>query len=396
MVVSSILVNSILIVSLLDISWQTSLASAAVAAAEDVRSAVRIHRTAANAKAAASSASMIAQNACANGDFNTMDEARAAQTRASIARSHAIHAAVVEHEAKTVKRRATLALANDVKCWNVHRKRDLLRSCFAYARSQHEATRRAVDAWGALRDGFIDTAIIPSASVHDRRSHAFIPAAPVPPPQSSRLDRLMSDSDEIQGTIFDEDLLSRSPENNPVIVAVDHCMLTAVVGTRMPQETVQIVEATEDIETREVAAIVPNDEASVHPHTEDEATMSYDYDIANTITNSTTSKDEYKSTEHFGIEDLLGEDLIMPFATADPILEEEEDLARSQATIEDHFTRNATSGEILSASMQSLVDGLMTWGGGFHAEEDYFNLPHGMATSIVLEESRAMETHSHT
>lgn len=41
---------------------------------------------------------------------------------------------------------------------------------------------------------------------------------------------------------------------------------------------------------------------------------------------------------------------------------------------------------ILSSSMQSLVDGLMTWGGHFDSEED-LNLPIGMATSIVLEGS---------
>ena len=85
---------------------------------------------------------MAAQTACDSGNFANIEEARAAQTRASIAQSHAIHAAVVDHEAKSVKRRAAVALAHDVKCWNVHRKRELLRSTLAYAKSQHEATRR--------------------------------------------------------------------------------------------------------------------------------------------------------------------------------------------------------------------------------------------------------------
>jgi len=151
-----------------DLSWQTSLACAAVTAAEDVRAAVRVSRTASNARAAASSAAFSAQTACENGEFASLDEARAAQTRASIAQSHAIHAAVVEHEAKTVKRRATLALAHDVKTWNVHRKREMLQSCIAYARSQNEATRRAVDAWSSLRDGFIGTPVNPS--VVEKRS----------------------------------------------------------------------------------------------------------------------------------------------------------------------------------------------------------------------------------
>ena len=41
---------------------------------------------------------------------------------------------------------------------------------------------------------------------------------------------------------------------------------------------------------------------------------------------------------------------------------------------------------VLSSSMQSLVDGLMSWGGQYDSEED-LNLPIGMATSIVLEGS---------
>ena len=130
-----------------DVSWQASLANSAVSAAEDVRSAVRAAKTAENAKAAASAAAYAAQSACDAGGFPSIDEARAAQTRASIAQSHAFHAAVVDHEAKAVKRRATLALAHDVKCWNVHRKREMLKACLAHARSQHEA--RAAHPCGA-------------------------------------------------------------------------------------------------------------------------------------------------------------------------------------------------------------------------------------------------------
>jgi hypothetical protein len=66
-------------------SWQTSLASSAVLAAEDVRAAVRASRTALNARATASSAALSAQQACKKGEFSSIDDARAAQTRASIA-----------------------------------------------------------------------------------------------------------------------------------------------------------------------------------------------------------------------------------------------------------------------------------------------------------------------
>jgi len=104
-----------------DISWQSSLASSAVAAAKDVRKAVRVACTASNAKGAASAAVFAVQNVCDNRGFSSIDAARAAQTRASIAQSHAIHVPVVEHEANSVKRHVELELANDVKCWNIHR-----------------------------------------------------------------------------------------------------------------------------------------------------------------------------------------------------------------------------------------------------------------------------------
>ena len=52
------------------------------------------------------------------------------------------------------------------------------------------------------------------------------------------------------------------------------------------------------------------------------------------------------------------------------------------------------SGEdALSSSMQSLVDGLMNWGGQYNDEEDFgLPLPTGMAASIVMEESGMLGT----
>jgi hypothetical protein len=47
----------------------------------------------------------------------------------------------------------------------------------------------------------------------------------------------------------------------------------------------------------------------------------------------------------------------------------------------------------LSASMQSLVDGLMSWGGQYSAEDD-LALPTGMAASIVMEEHSAFGAHN--
>ena len=329
------------------------MASSAVAASEDVRSAVRVCRTAANAKAAASSAAYTAQQACETGTFASIDEARAAQTRASIAQSHAIHAAVVEHEAKTVKRRATLALAHDVKCWNVHRKREMLLSCISYARSQHEATRRAVDAWSSLRDGFIGAPLVPSTS-HGGSSVALsgVESTPVTVEPSVQASRVMDeDFEEATATIY-RDVAIAATGGTASIVAVAHQAL-------------------------DVASI---DEA-VQPEKERAFENSADTPFHS--------------------------DMALPFATAAPIPEEGgEDVAsmgpggrvkegcrrgdrgrisRSTSDID----RNGDGDEKLSSSMQSLIDGLMSWGGQ-EAEEDHFALPEGMAASIAYEESAAL------
>ena len=285
-----------------------------------MRSTVRAARTAANAKAAADSAAFSAQNACETGNFHTLDEARAAQTRSSIAQSHAIHAAVVEHEASAAKRRAALALAHDVKCWNVHRKRELLRTCLSYARSQHVASRRAVDAWSCLRDGFVGSSTVPFSETRPRVRPQLEPQEP-----------------EATAIIFDEPAAAM-PEDDDVqseakITAVDHDLL---------------------------ASPVFNEFGLGKPNATDD--------------------------EHDGV----------PFVEAAPIVVEAAPLT---ADVDDAFglpedtardVSYETEGEDpLSASMQSLVDGLMSWGGQFAAEED-FTLPSGMATSIVMEESSAL------
>lgn len=312
------------LISLLDVSWQTSLASSAVSAAEDVRSTVRAARTAVNAKAAASTASLAAQKACETGTFASIDEARAAQTRASIAQSHAIHAAVVEHEAKTAKRRATLALAHDVKCWNKHRKREILETCLRYARSQHEATRREVDAWSCLRDGYVGSAIFPSTQA--RR------VAPKP----ASVDLF---DDEPTATIFGNEERS---ESNQVLVAVEHDLLN-FSGSSSGSAGGDVI-TSEEPET-----ILPLVVASPIPEEE----------VSESMNSQSTTKASQKSLS----------------------------TSTSQKSLSMLKAKTDQEGnEILTASMQSLVDGLMNWGGQYDEEED-FALPTGMAASIALAES---------
>ncbi len=243
---------------------------------------------------------------------------------------------MVEHEAKTVKRRATLALAHDVKCWNVHRKREVLLACMSYARSQHEATRRAVDAWSCLRDGYLGSPIIPAQS---RRVAPTNSPNPSPPAQ---VKASMTDSDEVTTTIY-EDITTSSnlADVQPSIVAVDHEILAKITVDDLP---------------------------------------------------STKADEKGEKPKKTGL--MVMPESLLPLVTASPILEEDEDLAGSQ---EDKATTkrpdDPVEKEILSASMQSLVDGLMNWGEQYDSEDDYA-LPAGMAASIVIEGSGAFKVPS--
>lgn len=140
-----------------DLLWQSSLATSAVASVTEVRHAVRSSHTASRAKSAAFSAAEKAKKAYESCDHTSSKERiQHTQAEASTAQSHAIHATVVEYEANIAKKRSAVSLAQGVKSWNIHRKRELLRTCIQAAKSQREACRKAADAWESLRGGLID------------------------------------------------------------------------------------------------------------------------------------------------------------------------------------------------------------------------------------------------
>jgi hypothetical protein len=141
-----------------DLSWQSYLAASAVGAVLEVRDAVRASRTASRAKSAAYIAADRAKKAYESCDHSSsMEKVQNAQLEASTAQSHAIHATVVEYEANLAKKRSAVSFSQDVRSWNVHRKKELLRTCVQIAKSQHEACRKAADAWESVRDGLIDS-----------------------------------------------------------------------------------------------------------------------------------------------------------------------------------------------------------------------------------------------
>jgi hypothetical protein len=353
-----------------DISWQAALAHSAVSAAEDVRSTVRAARTATNAKATAMGAAEVAQAACEKGKFPSVDEARAAQTRASIAQSHAIHAAVVEHEAKTAKRRATLALAHDVKCWNVHRKREVLQAALSYAKSQHEATRRAVDAWACLRDGFVGANIIPSP--HARRAVRQQPI-PQPPPVNKPENAEMDAYSAIFGYSTTE-----SAETPQTIVAVEHELLK-IPATSPPESPMENSFGAEIVNASPVAqpdTILP-------------------FAVADLITEENEDEQLGASTTQMSQSCAADQSTVAPTLAHSVALDGSDPPGRSTTTtsvetsIHGDFSesrmKERNDDEVMTSSMQSLVNGLMTWGGE-DVEVD-FALPAGMAASIAMEES---------
>ena len=319
---------------------------------------MRAGRTASNARTAATTAAISAQKACDTGKFKSIDEARAAQTRASIAQSHAIHAAVVEHEAKTVKRRATLALAHDVKCWNAHRKREILQTALSYAKSQHEATRRAVDAWSCLRDGFVGSTIIPPAQT--RRVSAPKPAID------------LYASDDAEATIYatgDEDDVVQA------IVAVDHELLKqrsdASISTTEEGYTMT---GPETFLPLVVASPIPEEDDEELAQSRASARQSFGMDSSHV---SSASASHHVPSES---------NLFSSQVCKSPVLSKSRIHSQVLATSSHESPSDDEENEVLTSSMQSLVNGLMNWGGQYDDEDD-LALPTGMAASIALEES---------
>lgn len=137
-----------------DISWQASLASSAVTAANEVRCTVHASQTAACAKEAADSAYKRAAEYLDT--IIETDESEVVQAKVATLKQQAIHSAIVEYETLSAKHNSSTALAHDVRTWNVHRKREVFSACWDIATSQQKASNHFAQAWEQLRDGFMD------------------------------------------------------------------------------------------------------------------------------------------------------------------------------------------------------------------------------------------------
>lgn len=139
-----------------ELSWQKDLSSSAVLAANDVRAAARAARRAAGAKKAAEAAASRAKTALKKqiesiSAANSPSDLEPFEIRYENTRNHAMHAAIVAHETTTVKRKAAMALASDVRQWSDHRRREMFKACLLFAQLHREASHDARRAWTVLK-----------------------------------------------------------------------------------------------------------------------------------------------------------------------------------------------------------------------------------------------------
>ena len=300
----------------IDLAWQASLASSAVSATQDVKSAIQACNTATSAKAAAESAALSAQKACETSNTSNPEEDRILRTRASISHSHAIYAAVIQHESFVAKRKAALALAHDVHFWNLYRKREILKTCLDVAKTQKEAAAKAVESWELLRMGLFG-----QSDCHGNISS----------PVGRERKKIPSNTSP-----------STTVKSCSRIVPVDHVALTS--KNAMPSDPPFAMDN-----------IVDNDFIPPKPSSEQ--------------TKESTS--------------------IPDRATNEMNTTKENDSDVTSTPQRDNNTSQQQEGDLMTSSMQSLVDGLMTWGfaQGQYDPQDDMSLPTGMAVSIALEET---------
>ena len=163
---------------------------------------MKASHTASRAKSAALTAAQKAKESYESCNSSTSEEVvQSAQAHASNTQSHAIHAAVVEYEAKIAKQRAAVALAHDIRCWNVHRKKSLLGACVGMAQLHKDSCRHAADAWENLRDGFIESSCW---SYQEREHDVTSPANHVDVPEytTTILNPIGAPDEEDAGKVF--------------------------------------------------------------------------------------------------------------------------------------------------------------------------------------------------
>ncbi len=439
---------------ILGFCWNSALASCAVAASDEVREAVTASRTAQRAKNIAEEAAKNAEASCNSTSFVSVDEKMQAMTQASNLRSQAIYAAVVDHEALTAKRRAAVALARDVKCWNVHRKQELIKTCLQTVRSYQKIAHDSMCTWTQLKQSLLESqsvsnivqsrtvkqsnSQIPSQKEHEcePKSSKYIVCEnedPIEPTdgidvvsatvtQSDSLTYLQAevtassqyDNVNLTNQISHDDLdlnfslasdlalsmksvdaISSSfvQDNSAIILqsdAVENCQYDNGIS---PER----VESDADLEDHSHHSHFSNHfdiESSFHDTFQEKIPSEGDSfpEKMPSVGDFTTSEKVHEELKHSDIPTNLEENSENLMNDGDV-----DHQGNSNGCEECHFDLNSNSENIASnleegedsadngmtESMQSLVDGLMNWGGQWDEEEDIAPLPHGVAASLL-------------
>ena len=310
-----------------------------------MRDALKASHTASRAKNAAFAAAEKAKESYESCDnSSSKEEIQSSQKNAFATQSHAIHATVVEYEANLSLKRASVSLAHDVKCWNVHRKKELLRTCIEFAKSQKEACKKASEALVGLRDGLIESEYTPLTTVgFDALVNQGI-SAPVNTPStvlSEPYDWNLAESDnsdDIGGAL-----------QNPTATELN----SSVMSNKSSQSGLGVSQETQGGDIYDVTS-------------SDLLNVDYDY-FAYRQDNSHDCSSEVSggSVEAADNEDICESSHAKESETGEYetnenepqiICDEEQQESNEEPGADD--ARSMSS----STSMQSLIDGLMTWG----------------------------------
>ena len=358
--------------------WSASLASSAYTASKDVCRAVKAAQTASRAKQTADIAVHKAvtteRETCANDE-----EAKVLHERVSSSKMQALHAAVVDHEASSAKRRSVISLANDVKYWNTHRKRELLQACLDVVKEQRSSAEQNTHAWEQLRDGLLDThqifgkgetpdmtenaveGIVSEGIIISEPSEEQFNEFDYPSSSALELDDDVDTGIQITGGLAESAIEESFAKEKEILNDIQQDYFT-------PSASHDGDLLSDDFSLKSADGA---DYKSRSPHLSQDTndrnlSISGDFEDTRFFTDamSTSAQSHHSEASNCDVE-------------ADASADNEQDGVPHEVEKEPN--------EGMTESMQSLVDGLLTWGENWDADDD-LALPRGMAASLAMEE----------
>ena len=211
---------------------------------------------------------------------------------------------MVEYGAKIAKKRSAVSFVQDLKVWNTHRKSHLLETSIQVAKSQLDASRKAADAL---------TSLINSSVFSHSKDEINI---------SSNLDSLFIEKKSETPSIVQDRNINSSPY---LIEGLSQC----VVGALKPKSLSNTKESVDIFSSEE------NQHSHLKLRSRDECFTAF----------NASHLDEDHFPSHQGALDAA--DDIVGFTPSNQ---------------ECFFSEDTSDKDVMSTSMQSLIDGLMAWG----------------------------------